>query len=951
MKPEEKLKFLAKMSEAALRADVLIPLFQRMGFLGVDHCHGAGEQGKDIVYYSEDPFGERHYEAVVAKKGKISGAASAKANFEGVLTQVRQCFRNPYPDPAKGEVPIERCVVVASGKILAGAQKEFAREYEAQHPALRFLDGPDLVALLDQHMPELFWREREFFQSYYTALKQQTATIRDLQPFELEEPLELKKVYVSLRLEGTRGDEAELERQARRGRRKPSDDGMLEQTEHLRAAGARLSIEEARESFARLVIVGDPGSGKTTLLRHLALTLAEQHLESGGEQQIPFLVTLRDLAAAEQPELSGFLVRRLEQHGFQDAGQYLPEKLARGEGLLLLDGFDEVADAEQQQKVTAAIQAFAKDHDKCQILLTSRKAGYRDQLKDFTKLSILEFDDEQIQRFAENWFGHGAKAERLAAILDRSDRLKDLARTPLLLSILCIIYLRDDEDIPRRRCALYERCIDLLLHAWKARHGVRTSKFKPDAKLRLLTKLAAELHQGKQREIEHDPLIQFAVAQYPDRKLSRARAGELVEELYVRNGILRETARGRYDFLHLSFQEYLAALDLKEGPDRAAEKALFAHLKDPWWQEVLLLYLGLRREANDLMPKIWKAVKGDKNLIAFAANCLVDADWTDEPVKEVVAKGVFEVILGEERHSDDLPKMKASLTRVGRDIVPELSRFLTDSDWQAVRHAADIIGAIRDPDAVDPLLGLIEHPNANVRYSALAGLMNQRDERAAEVVKSTHIIDPRKLRGKKPFEIEVRGRRIVVNEDGKHPGMVFIPQGKKKGFWMDMFPVTNAEFEKIFPDHKERRDNYSPHDDSPVVWVRWEEATEYAEKVGKRLPTEEEWELAAAGPDGHKFPWGEQESADLCRADLDWQSGASRMNTVYGDNVSDFGCFEMAGNVWEWTADWYDPKKEEYGHATRGGAWCWESASCFCGARGGDWPGFYDDVMGFRCCQ
>ena len=951
MNQEDKQKHLQEMSEAVLRIEVLVPLFQRMGCEGVDHFHGGREKGKDIVYYTLDEFGERHYTGVVVKRGKISGAASGKGNFGEVLTQVRQCFLHPYPDPGVGEVAIERCVVVASGKIAQAAQEEFAKEREQQRPALRFIDGPELVALVDKHLPELFWQEREQFQAYYAALKEDTSAIRDLQPFELEEPLELKKVYVSLRLEGTGGKRTGLERLARGKGRRPTQEEMRQMEDAMEAPGAKMDVEDALGSFDRLVIVGDPGSGKTTLLRHLALTLAEQHLESGGEAKIPIPVTLRHLIDAESPSLDDFLVSVLTGYGFSDADEHLPGKLEAGQCLLLLDGFDEVADAQQQKKVAKAILSFVKQHEECQVVVTSRKAGYRDELKGFTKLSILELDDEQIKRFAENWFGEGSKADRLVALLARNERLTDLARNPLLLSILCIIYLKDDEDLPRRRCALYERCVDLLLHSWKARQGVKTSKSKPDAKLHLLTKLATELHSSQQREIEEAKLIDFAVEHCPGRKLSKARAGDLVQELHVHNGILRETARGRYDFLHLSFQEYLVARDLHQGRDDVAEKLLFEHVKDSWWQEALLLYLGLRRDATDLMPKVWATAKDDKGLVAFAASSLVDADWTSEEAKEEVAKGIFGQILTEDTFSDDLPKMKAGLARVGRDIVPELTRFLDDPKWQVVRHAADIIGAIHDPDAVEPLVGLTEHPNGNVRYSALAGIMNQKDGRADEVVRSTHIIDPKKLKGKKPFEIEVRGQSVVVNEDGKHPGMVFISEGRAKGFWMDMFPVTNGEFETVIKERSHPRSDFVADDDSPATNLTWEEAAEYAKKVGKRLQTEQEWEFAAAGPHGHKYPWGGSENPDVCRTGLDVWAGASRVNTVYFENVSDFGCFEMAGNAWEWTADWYDAKDRDLGHAVRGGAWYSDFASCGCGARFSSWHDVVSYDFGFRCCQ
>jgi len=149
----------------------------------------------------------------------------------------------------------------------------------------------------------------------------------------------------------------------------------------------------------------------------------------------------------------------------------------------------------------------------------------------------------------------------------------------------------------------------------------------------------------------------------------------------------------------------------------------------------------------------------------------------------------------------------------------------------------------------------------------------------------------------------------------------------EKTFQLDM-DVRQMEKDELFEailKHQAQFDNL------PVTGVTWRHAKAYCEMNDKRLPSEAEWEKAARGPLGVEFPWGNRWDESLLNlgAGEGWEHNVAPVGS-YPKGVSPYGVHDMAGNVMEWTADWYQPypgseyKSDDYGEkmrVVRGGGW------------------------------
>ena len=393
--------------------------------------------------------------------------------------------------------------------------------------------------------------------------------------------------------------------------------------------GARDSIEillpaafaESEQRGRRgLVILGDPGSGKTTHLRRMLLWVFEHGSESLGlpSDMLPIFLPLRHLDNLEAG-LDAFIETQLRPPHLKMPDGFGRRLLERGRLLFLLDGLDEVADVDDRGKAKAWIEDALMGYPDCRFVLTCRFAGYIPAVRcseRFLELHLRPLDEEQAAAFVRNWYrivetnlasdraqaGETAKTaaddliERLRAPEFRARRVFQLTRNPLLLTNLCLVHRDRGGRLPDRRSRLYRECIDVLLESWRAAKTGLQAPIRADDGRRVLQPAALWLHGKEHRTrataAELGPVIEPVLRQV---RWPGGSANDFLDRIRDESGLLTGWDQEHYGFMHLGFQEFLAASEVwrrhLEG-DTSALGELATHHGESWWQEVALLLVA-----------------------------------------------------------------------------------------------------------------------------------------------------------------------------------------------------------------------------------------------------------------------------------------------------------------------------------------------------------------------
>jgi hypothetical protein len=423
----------------------------------------------------------------------------------------------------------------------------------------------------------------------------------------------------------------------------------------------------------RLVITGAPGSGKSMLMRNIALRYADGRLRVSGDPLL-ILVELSVLAQSLQGvsttesigKIEQYLIQVLDDSDFPNAGKLLRQRLEAKRSqptvLLLFDGLDEVSSSDRDS-VTKYLKRFLDHYPEARVVITCRTQVYENVGKPFDKnvdqtLKVVEFKDPQIRRFLQPWkkVMTGKSTEKLIEELKDRPRIQELARNPMLLTIIASLYAESNYfELPHSRAAFYREATHVLLKKWDQDQGKELTRYDEGDKRSLLREIAFDIQinpdRGNRRNIDYETqLLPFVRTWLPNLDLLKADAKPILEDIQFRSGLLMKLDGGEtYRFTHLTLQEFFTAEKLLREPQGVQQLIQHFRTDSDGWREVVKLGCGLA--SKDQSKILIEQVYVIDPLTAFEA--LVDVREMDPNLEDKIIEE-FKTKLGDPNTSIDI---------------------------------------------------------------------------------------------------------------------------------------------------------------------------------------------------------------------------------------------------------------------------------------------------------
>jgi hypothetical protein len=698
-----------------------------------------------------------------------------------------------------------------------------------------------------------------------------------------------------------------------------------------------------------LYVAGPAGSGKSTFCRWVAwlacagalpdvpVVPPEGYAETFPESfrgRLPVLVPLREFwhelpkrpgcelySEFELKQALGQWIERTRPHGLERP--VFEGHLQQGTVLLILDGVDEVPINDGATPHVSPIRrplvaglgpacaAWTKSNNR--VLITSRPYGVTEAETRQLGLPVVPVGqlDQKLQKLlVQRWYrclvdnpqaAQDQANEMLQHVGQRPD-LPELIRNPMLLTATCVMH-HQGRRLPRDRHELYDKIVEYVLYN---RYANETEKI-PAVRYRLKF-LAEGMHTGEglgdQRtapqaqisETEVDTLLAACRKEVPFNDTAAQEVAKIREDLLTKSGLFLPQGEQQAGFYHLTIQDFFAAERLFEQHEQDLRGLFLQRGEVPAWRSTLHFLSGALARKPQRMNAF----------LAQWSAALPNEGWG----LALVVWDALQIAQSQNLAVDQ--KLKTRFVSVVLDAIEREAPL-------AQRHELGLaLGHLGDPRLVEDL---------------------RTGEGFVTIPADSYPIGDKKIPFRLTHSLQM-SKYLVTNSQYA----LFLREGgyQQPTWWSDegwkWLVSRNREQPSLWTDSRWNGPN------QPVVSVSYYEAEAFARWAGCRLPTANESEAAARGPQGLEYPWGNDWKDGICNSAEAQLRQTSTVGLFAGSRSRDFGLEDCAGNVWEWC-------NEQVGgvsRVSRGGSWFVHARSVRCAVRGHDPADFRGFSLGFR---
>ena len=576
-------------------------------------------------------------------------------------------------------------------------------------------------------------------------------------------------------------------------------------------AGTLIDIQTALKNYRKLAIVGDPGSGKSTFLKYIALMIARSILEADTKiaaetlefeppLPIPVFVSCWDLSdllrERNRPDMDGllaFLGDRAAALGFSLDTERMKDLLSTGNCCLLFDGLDGVPTDRGRAVVSRLLEKVVSKFGGNRFVVTSRVRAYTGDTilrGGFARCDIQAFSETDRRLFLGNWVrllfrvpkgekmpvqgGALGEFEKLTSAIEKSDRIRELAVNPLLLTVIAIVHW-NRKRLPEQRVDLYDECVDVLLgqrkQAERSRymrsddvldepaeedtHHERSWIRKRFAEIALLILRSDEEEVTKKEVIDLlRPRFKNLGAEDEDRAESQAERFLDLQEL--RSGLLVSRRASNYRFVHLTFEEYLAAWHLSNQPFEDTVRIIEPHLREQKWFETLQLLAGEWAKQSDekldgyvcwLLERAGRGIAAQAPIVALCANAVRDTVGVAELKPETrssyeeALRNTLNAFKPDSKVSNKIQlEILDALGKLGEAVKLHLIAATKSRNYDVRKRAIEmVVPHLRDDDLFR-MVHIFEDRSRNTIGAYLMALIERDPNRTIEIIRNKNKI-------------------------------------------------------------------------------------------------------------------------------------------------------------------------------------------------------------------